>query len=137
MRETFVHGKIIVTVVIFFVFVFNHGGNLTKKTSADEQVFTYVSRNGGADEEGQIIRPGQKLVLLPPSFHNKAHVESQHERHRYGFARVAEIITNFFENSAKKKGEKRKFFLKTIIPGHIYVLHFVNHTRISQIQSEI
>lgn len=56
-----------------------------------------VSRNGGADEEGQIIWPGQKLVLLPPSFHNKTYVESQDERHGYGFA-VVEVITNFFEN---------------------------------------
>lgn len=75
----------------------------TKETSSRWVGSTYVSRNGGADEEGQIIRPGQKLVLLPPSFHNKAYVESQDERHGYGFAGVAEVITNFFENSAEKK----------------------------------
>lgn len=68
---------------------------------------TYVSRNSGADEEGQIVRPGQKLVLLPPPLHDQAHVEAQDKRHGYGLAGVAEVIADLLENPAKSGPFKR------------------------------
>jgi len=83
----------------------------TNKASSRWAGTTYISRNGSADEESQIVWPRQKLVLLPPPFHNKAHVKSQDERHGYRLTGVAKIITDFFKNSAKRK----KYFSNTII----------------------
>lgn len=38
--------------------------------------------------------------MFPPSLHHQAHVKSQHERHRYRFARIAEVVSDLFEDSA-------------------------------------
>lgn len=82
-------------------YIFSHGSNRLKKIPSRWAGSTYISRNSGADEKGQIVWPGQELVLLPPPLHDETHVETQDERHRYGFAGVAEIIADFLEDSAK------------------------------------
>lgn len=84
--------------------IFNHTVGANKEgLFSMGRYYTYISRNGSADEESQIVWPGQKLVLLPPPFHDKAHVKSQDERHGYRLTGVAKVITNFFKNSVKRK----------------------------------
>lgn len=64
---------------------------------------TNRSRDPGGDEQRQRVRPGEKLVLLPPPLHHQAHIEPQHERHRYRFALRSEILTHLLEYSASRK----------------------------------
>lgn len=100
---TFRPSKKVPSVATVFLIGWLVGSEPTKETSSRWAGSTYVSRNGGADEEGQIVRPGQELVLLPPSLHDEAHIEPQDERHRYRLAGVAEVITDSFEDSAGRK----------------------------------
>lgn len=62
--------------------------------------YTYVTRNSRADKKGEVVGPGQQLVLFPPSLYHQAHVKSQHERHRYRLARIAKVVSDLFEDSA-------------------------------------
>ncbi|CAH2104019.1 unnamed protein product [Euphydryas editha] len=64
---------------------------------------TNRSRDSGGDEQRQRIRPGQKLVLFPPSLHHQADIEPQHERHWNRFALRAEILSHLLEYSASRQ----------------------------------
>lgn len=62
---------------------------------------TYLTLNGGADEESKGVGPRQEAVLFPPPGHDQRHVEPHDERHqRRGAAAGRAKLTHPLEQPA-------------------------------------
>lgn len=68
--------------------------------------FTYISLDGGTHEQSECVRPWQHPILFPPTLHNQADVESEHERKWHRFPLLAKVGSDSFEHpvaAIKKK----------------------------------
>lgn len=65
---------------------------------------SYHVRDVRCDEDGEVVRPGEGLVGLPPPTHHQRHIETQYEGHGNQVAEASTVDHQALEYSAKKEG---------------------------------
>lgn len=85
--------------------IYRPGGPKFQKLCPSDDLWsfpsTYLTLNGGADEESKGVGPRQQAVLFPPPGHDQRHVEPHDERHqRRGAAAGRAKLTHPLEQPA-------------------------------------